>query len=207
MVRSFLIISSIMIVFDLFIIPASGVFGQEYVVIDSNISFEEAAEGINFPPPIKEALVLTDVLYYSFDGKLHKGQLLIHKSLEQDIQDVFKLTVEIKFPIGSVIPISKFNWNDSLSMSANNTSAFNYRHVKGTRSLSSHSTGRAIDINPLLNPQIKNDKLYPPGAVYDQSKEGTLFRSSPVVELFIKKGWRWGGSWRSTKDYQHFEKQ
>jgi peptidoglycan LD-endopeptidase CwlK len=185
---------------------STDITGQDYVVIDSNISFEEATAGISFPPPIKEMLVLTDVLYYSFDGKLHKGQLLINSSLEKDIQEIFEFIREIRFPVAKVIPVSEFQWDDTSSMLANNTSAFNYRHIKGMRSLSSHSTGRAIDINPLLNPQIRDGIYYPEGAVYDPSVPGTLTRESPVVEMFKRKGWRWGGSWRSTKDYQHFEK-
>jgi peptidoglycan LD-endopeptidase CwlK len=188
-------------------ISNSGVFHQDhYVVIDSNISFEEATEGISIPPPIKENLVLIDVLYYSFDGKLHKGQLLIHHSLEKDISDIFSFIRETKFPVEKVIPISRYNWNDSLSMSDNNSSAFNYRRVKGSRNFSSHSTGKAIDINPLLNPQYKNGISYPHNTVYDTSVRGTISGDSPLVELFKKKGWRWGGNWRSTRDYQHFEK-
>jgi peptidoglycan LD-endopeptidase CwlK len=179
---------------------------DDYVVIDSNISFEKAVEGISFPASILKTLVLIDVLYYSFDGKLHKGQLLIHSSLEKDIQEIFRFIKESKFPVAKVIPVSEYGWNDSLSMADNNTSAFHYRHVKGTRVLSSHSTGRAIDINPLLNPQIKNGKAYPSNSEYDPSVPGTITRNSELVELFLKKGWHWGGSWRSTKDYQHFEK-
>jgi peptidoglycan LD-endopeptidase CwlK len=189
-----------------FIMTPHGNLHQDVVIIDSNISFEEAVAGLSFPPPIKEHLVLTDVLYYSFDGKLHKGQLLIHKSLEKDIQDIFRFILDTEFPVEKVIPISMYNWDDILSMQDNNTSAFNYRHVKGIRALSSHSTGRAIDINPLLNPQFRNGTEYPPGAKYDPSIPGTLTRNSPVVKKFLEKGWRWGGNWRSTKDYQHFEK-
>jgi peptidoglycan LD-endopeptidase CwlK len=88
----------------------------------------------------------------------------------------------------------------------NNTSGFNYRKVKGTAVLSTHSKGRAVDINPLLNPQIKNGKTIPSSSVYKPEAPGTLTRKSPLVEEFLKKGWNWGGRWRSTKDYQHFEK-
>ena len=27
-----------------------------------------------------------------------------------------------------------------------------------------------------------------------------------VVRVFKQHGWRWGGDWRSCKDYQHFDK-
>jgi hypothetical protein len=27
-----------------------------------------------------------------------------------------------------------------------------------------------------------------------------------VIDIFKKYGWKWGGNWRSSKDYMHFEK-
>ena len=33
-----------------------------------------------------------------------------------------------------------------------------------------------------------------------------ISRDDPCYKLFIKHGFRWGGAWRSLKDYQHFEK-
>lgn len=181
-------------------------------IIDSNISLAEALrkEG---PFEFKQRQRLLDVLYYSFDGKIHKGQLVIDERLLGDIREVFRVALENKFPITSVIPISddRFfkngKWNeDDQSMLANNTSAFNYRVVTGGKSLSRHAYGFAIDINPVQNPYIKGKVVLPPGAVYDTRKPGTLTRDCPVVKAFIRLGWIWGGNWESLKDYQHFEK-
>jgi peptidoglycan LD-endopeptidase CwlK len=91
-------------------------------------------------------------------------------------------------------------------MKADNTSAFNYRTVKGTKILSKHATGRAIDINPRLNPQIKNGIAVPRGAIYNKRLPGTISDSSFIVHIFLAKGWRWGGHWKHLRDYQHFEK-
>ena len=44
--------------------------------------------------------------------------------------------------------------DDELSMEDNNTSAFNCREIPGTGPWSQHAFGRAIDLNPLLNPYI-----------------------------------------------------
>jgi peptidoglycan LD-endopeptidase CwlK len=186
-------------------IPLNG--SEDYSVIDSRLTFEEAVSGMDFPENIKEKLVLTDVLYYSFDGRIHQGQLLIHKEVENDIIEVFDIILNLKFPVAKVIPISEYNWNDSLSMADNNTSAFNFRKIKGTGVLSSHSTGRAVDINPLLNPQIRKGETIPHISQYDPEKPGTFLRRSPIVQAFIDRGWQWGGNWKSTKDYQHFEKK
>jgi len=69
-----------------------------------------------------------------------------------------------------------------------------------------HAYGYALDINPMQNPYIKGKIVVPPGALYDINKPGTLISSSPVVKIFIRLGWTWGGNWKSLKDYQHFEK-
>jgi len=91
-------------------------------------------------------------------------------------------------------------------MLANNTSAFNYRKVTGGKSLSMHSYGFAIDINPVQNPYFKGSIVLPEGAIYNPVAPGTLTAASPIVKTFKRLGWGWGGEWKSLKDYQHFEK-
>ncbi len=184
----------------------------ENPVIDSNVTLSEALKKYA-PPEFKKRQRIIAVKYYSFDGKIHKGQLVIDARLINDIQEVFQVALANKFPINSVIPIShdRFHrngaWNaDNQSMLANNTSAFNYRKVTAGKSLSRHAYGFAIDINPVQNPYIKGKTVLPPGAVYDVSKPGTLTRDCPLVKTFIGLGWTWGGNWKSLKDYQHFEK-
>jgi len=181
-------------------------------IIDSNMSLSEALRK-EAPPEFKKRQKIVDLLYYSFDGKIHKGQLVIDERLVEDILEVFRVAFERRFPITSVIPISSDRffkngkWNeDDLSMLANNTSAFNYRLVTGGKSLSKHAYGFAIDINPVQNPYIKGNIVLPADAVYDTSKPGTLSLDSPVVQTFLRLGWTWGGNWKSLKDYQHFEK-
>lgn len=180
---------------------------SEKIIIDSDLTFEESIAGITIPASVKNNLVLIEVQYYSFDEKLHQGQLLVHKSVVKDLKEIFEIIKEIKFPINKAVPIVKYGWNDEASMLANNTSCFNYRKQKGTNIISYHSKGLAIDINPFLNPHIKNDKSIPTGAIYDKTKPGTLTASSQVVKEFKKRGWHWGGNWRSSNDYQHFEKR
>lgn len=184
----------------------------ENPIIDSRMTLTDALRKYA-PPEFKDKQKIVEVVYYSFDGKIHQGQLVIDRRLVQDIQEVFRVALENKFPINSVIPISddRFykdgKWNeDDQSMMANNTSAFNYRKVTGGKKLSKHSYGFAIDINPAQNPYIKGKIVLPPGAVYDPSRPGTLIRNSPLVKTFLRLGWTWGGEWKSLKDYQHFEK-
>jgi peptidoglycan LD-endopeptidase CwlK len=184
----------------------------ESPIIDSAISLAQALRKES-PLEFKKRQKIIDVLYYSFDEKIHKGQLVIDERLAEDIQEVFRVALENKFPINSVIPISSDRffkngkWNeDDQSMLSNNTSAFNYRMVTGGKTLSKHAYGFAIDINPVQNPYIKGEIVLPPDAAYNTAKPGTLTYDSSVVRTFIRLGWTWGGNWKSLKDYQHFEK-
>lgn len=177
------------------------------IIIDSNLTFEEAISGLTIPDIVKKNLILVNVNYYSFDGKIHQGQLVVHKDVKKDIEDIFEVILKRKFPIKQVVPISVYDWSDEKSMQDNNTSAFNYRTIEGTKTLSKHSTGKAIDINPLLNPQIKRGKTIPKGSTYNENTAGTILKESWLVREFTKRGWQWGGNWKSTKDYQHFEKK
>ncbi len=175
-------------------------------IIDSDYSINEIFFSKNIPQKIRKNLKLISIEYFSFDDKLHQGQILIHKELANDLIEIFKKIKEKKFPICKVIPINNYNWSDEESMKDNNTSAFNYRYIKGTKKLSSHALGRAIDINPIQNPQIKDRKTYPANTEYNIRVNGTITPNSFLVKEFLKRGWRWGGYWKRTKDYQHFEK-
>jgi hypothetical protein len=179
---------------------------KERIIIDSHITIDDAFKGKEIPVSNTKNLRITDVEYYSFDNRLHRGQIIIHKELVNDIKEIFAMIKEKKFPIKKVIPINNYKWSDESSMKDNNTSAFNYRVISGTRTFSPHALGRAIDINPFLNPQIKNGKTFPEGATYNKGARGTITANSWLTHEFYKRGWRWGGNWRFTKDYQHFER-
>ena len=179
---------------------------KQQIISDCSYNLEEALSGRDIPADIKSELVLVNVEYYSFDGKIHRGQLVINKALKKDIIFIFKELKKIKFPIAKVIPVAAYKWSDSASMKDNNTSAFNYRFIKGTKKLSNHALGRAVDINPLFNPQIKKNEVLPPEGSYNPRRPGTITKNSEVVKFFKEKGWTWGGNWKNSKDYQHFEK-
>lgn len=183
-------------------------------VIDSKMTKKEAFDGIdpNCPEDLRRRQEIVKVKYYSFDGKIHQGQLIIDRDLVKDIKIVFKEALKQRFPIHSVIPVSdnRFRkngrWDDDLSMAANNSSGFNYRVKTGGGSLSNHAYGRAVDINTFQNPYVKGKLVLPPGANYDGTAAGTFTAEHPIVKLFISLGWDWGGNWTNLKDYQHFEK-
>ncbi|OGU56577.1 MAG: hypothetical protein A2X64_06335 [Ignavibacteria bacterium GWF2_33_9] len=179
----------------------------EVIITDSKMTFDEAINGTKAPKKIIENLRLIDVQYYSFDYKLHQGQLVIHKDLVEDVYKIFELMRKEKFPIAKCIPIVKYNWSDNASMEDNNTSGFNYRKVANSNKLSNHSYGFAVDFNPFQNPAVYLDgKISPKGSKYEINDPGTI-TSDCFITLELKKlGWTWGGDWNSLKDYQHFQK-
>ena len=81
----------------------------------------------------------------------------------------------------------------------------------GSNEPSLHSSGRAIDVNPLINPYIDSRGNIEPttaGPYLDRNRTdpGILHAGDPAVHAFTDRGWRWGGDWRTPKDYQHFER-
>lgn len=170
-------------------------------------SLDDALVGCVVPEDIRTTLALVSVPFYSFEGDIQSGQLVVHQDLTKDIHTIFDALLAMRFPIQHIVPIAAFNWDDNASMKANNTSAFNYRYIVGTSELSNHSFGRAIDINPFQNPYYaRTGMVYPHGAIYDIDAPGTIRADGEVVTLFKKLGWVWLGEREEHKDYQHFEK-
>jgi peptidoglycan LD-endopeptidase CwlK len=177
-------------------------------IMDRAMDFAGAVKGAAAPRAVLDALCLIDVRYVGSDGRLHAGQLVIHRELAAEIREIFSLLVKWSFPVGRVIPIVRYGWSDEASMAADNTSAFNYRLVAGTDRLSRHATGRALDINPWRNPAIYPDgRITPAGATYRPGSPGTFTAQHPAVLAFRERGWRWGGDFDHVRDNHHFEKQ
>jgi peptidoglycan L-alanyl-D-glutamate endopeptidase CwlK len=177
------------------------------VIVESAMDFAQAVAGTAAPPEILDRLRLIDVRYFGFDGRRRRGQLVVHRELAEELQGLFLLMEQWRFPVAGAVPIVSFGWSDEASMAADNSSAFNYRPVSGTDRLSRHALGRAVDINPRENPAIYPDnRIAPAGAVWRPEQPGTFTKDHPMVRAFQEKGWRWGGEFTHLLDYHHFEK-
>jgi peptidoglycan LD-endopeptidase CwlK len=184
--------------------PTASAVVSNATLVDSNLSLEDALKGCKCPETVRREEVLVDVQYYSFDHRLHFGQIVVNRALAEDVRDIFREIANTKFPIAKVMPICKYDWSDDDSVAADNTSGFNYRSVPATHHLSNHAFGRAIDLNPAENPYM--DPVNGTDQKYDPSVPGTLTKDSAPTVIFRKHGWSWGGTWRRGRDYQHFEK-
>ena len=174
--------------------------------------------GISYPEncavPLDELRYVV-VKYVDFDGESKTGELICNKEIAQDLVEIFYDLYQADYRIGSIRLVDEFGGDDIKSMQANNTSCFNYRVIAGTTKLSNHSYGKAIDLNPFYNPYItyKKDgtiKVSPEGseAYADRSAAFPykIDENDLAYRLFIAHGFKWGGNWNSSKDYQHFER-
>jgi hypothetical protein len=158
--------------------------------------------------PTADQLRAVNVSHWGYDGAVHMGRLIVDAAYAPRMVAVFRDIYRARFPIERMVPIDQDGGDDEASMRANNTSGFNCRYVSGTTKLSQHGLGRAVDVNPLVNPYVKGSTVDPPeGAPYaDRSRNdpGMIHAGDAVVRAFAAQGWAWGGSWSSGKDYQHF---
>lgn len=155
------------------------------------------------------------LLYVDKEGKEHIGEMVCNKAIADDLIAIFRELYRQRYPIERMQLIDDFDADDEKSMRANNTSCFCLRIVKGSNKLSKHAQGLAVDINPLYNPYVKVGKdgkrtIQPSNAAAYCNRQGKypykITAGDKCHKLFIQHGYRWGGAWRTLKDYQHFEK-
>jgi D-alanyl-D-alanine carboxypeptidase len=152
-----------------------------------------------------------EVNHLGFDGKIHRGDLIVHEDVAADVVAIFEQLLQLRYPVEKIRTVDHYPAaDDELSMQDNNTSAFNCRDIPGTGNWSEHAFGRAIDLNPLVNPYLDSSGVQPNNAApylnRNRTDPGILHADDPAVRAFTDRGWRWGGYWRSPIDYQHFER-
>lgn len=149
--------------------------------------------------------------YYDFDGNIQNGEMVCNKAIAHDLLCIFRDLFSEEYPICSIRLVDDFDADDEASMEANNTSCFNYRTIAGTKILSRHAFGMAVDINPLQNPCVRGSRIQPKTATdyVDRIKDfpHKIDKEDFCKKVFTSFGFRWGGDWRRMKDYQHFEKR
>lgn len=152
--------------------------------------------------------------HYDMQGHVRVGEMVCNRRVAQELVDIFRELYRAKYPIERMQLVDDYDADDERSMRANNTSCFNYRTVAGSKTLSAHSRGMAVDINPLYNPCVRtrNGKRSIEPATATQYADRTRSFTAKIdtqdlaYRLFTQHGYRWGGAWRTVKDYQHFEK-
>jgi len=166
------------------------------------------------PVPLSQLRLVT-FSHWGFDGRVHKGQLVVNQDVAGPVRKVFRRLFELRFPIRHVRLDDLYGPRRAFPSDGDVSGSFHCRQsvpspcVGGTKSghWSNHAYGHAIDLNPVENPYVGC------GAVHDPNSRPFVDRSRPrkgmvtpaVVRAFRSIGWGWGGDWTGdTKDYMHF---
>ena len=153
------------------------------------------------------------LLYKDINGDPHEGEMVCSALIADKLIDIFRQLYDADYPIEKMVLIDEYDGDDDASMRDNNTSCFNYRVVSGTNKISKHGYGLAVDLNPRYNPyihKINGEEMIEPenGTEYaDRSADFDykIDKDDLAYKLFTQAGFTWGGSWKNSKDYQHFQ--
>ena len=181
-------------------------FSSSVRTIDADLATRMRSSWRPGCPVARSNLRYLRMTYLGFDGRAHRGEMVVHRRAAPKIVNVFRRAYDARFPIYRMRLVDDYRGSDAASMAANNTSAFNCRRTSGGTAWSQHSYGKAVDINPVQNPYVARGAVEPPaGKAYVTRRplrKGMV--TWTVRDAFADIGWYWGGKWRNSKDYQHF---
>jgi len=167
------------------------------------------------PVPLTD-LRLLRFNYWSFDGEVKRGPMVVHEDVAEDVLWVFRRLFKTRFPIKRVALAREFvleEFEPRISSRRSVTASFNCRPVVTPLGpgddFSQHSYGLAIDINPVQNPFVTSDGFVRNRMArryVDRGRRlaGMIHHGDVVVRSFAAIGWAWGGHWTGGKDYMHF---
>lgn len=190
--------------------PTTTVPEPEFEATESAVNADRLAHSWSPDCPASlDDLVWIDINHWGFDGEVHEGSIVVARSEGENVVAIFARLFEIGFPIDSVIPIGDLPVGiEDDDPDYNNTSGLHCRRAMGSTRWSEHAKGLAIDVNPLQNPFIASNILWPANSnrYVDRTLDepGLIVAGDEVVAAFEEHGWLWGGYWDSIKDYQHF---
>jgi hypothetical protein len=196
--------------------------------LPASASFESSVRSL--PAPMKErlrdggfwhrgcpvglsGLRLLSVTYRGFDGRSHRGQLVVNRRAGRPLAGVFRRLYANRFPIRHM-RFADF-YGPRRERPEDVTASFECRQAvpspctggRGTGTWSMHAYGLAIDINPRENPYVGCGQSRDPTAqsYRDRSRRRPGMIGGRTVRAFATIGWSWAGAWAGdTKDYMHF---
>lgn len=122
-------------------------------------------------------------LTLSWDLQTQVTKLYCHKLVGESLVHIFEQILE---HYGSIEEVKRARMHLY-------GGCYNFRLIKNSNQLSTHSWGASIDIDPVKNPL---------GVPYDETA-GMMPRA--VIKIFEAEGWKWGGRFRRRPDCMHFQ--
>jgi len=153
-------------------------------------------------------------LHWDYDEQIHVGEMICNALIADTVVSILRQLFDARYPIQRMLLPDVYDADDETQMRDNNSSCFCYRAISGGTKLSKHARGLAIDINPLYNPYYKDrtdgTRLIQPATAAQYCDRTKTFpykidHNDLCYRLFTQAGFEWGGNWKSTKDFQHFE--
>ena len=153
-------------------------------------------------------------LHWDYDEQMHVGEMICNVRIADTVVSILRQLFDARYPIQRMLLPDVYDADDEAQMRDNNSSCFCYRAIAGGTKLSKHALGLAIDINSLYNPYYKDradgTRLIQPATAAQYCDRTKTFpykidHNDLCFRLFTQAGFEWGGNWKSTKDFQHFE--
>jgi ribosomal protein S18 acetylase RimI-like enzyme len=146
-------------------------------------------------PVTRTGLRRVEVNHFDFTGTVRRGVLVVNADVATDVAQLFTELFEARFPIRRMRPVEEFGGDNTVSLAADNTSAYNCRRASQINApvlASPHANGRAIDINPYQNPWVDlRCECWQPSAAYGKTRTGpgVITKGSVPWRLFTERGW------------------
>lgn len=191
--------------------------GDGFTINELNDVVKQRINGLSYKSnctvPYSDLRYLT-VKYVDFSGNTRTGELICNKAIAEDLIDIFRNLYKAGYQIDKIRLVDDYAADDDLSCADDNTSCFNFRTVQGSTNLSKHALGMAVDINPFYNPYVTYPggkiRITPPGSEKYADRSAVfphkIDKNDLAYKEFTAHGFKWGGDWKSLKDYQHFQK-
>ncbi|MFI1992892.1 M15 family metallopeptidase [Actinoplanes sp. NPDC020271] len=186
--------------------PADGQFHSSVEAVPADV-LARSSWSSDCPVEAQDLRYVT-VSFRGFDGLAHTGELLVNAKAAKALVTVFGKLFAADYPIEQMRISSTAELNAAPTGDGNTTEGFACRPVRGSKSWSQHAYGLAVDVNPFHNPYHKGAVVLPELATsyLDRGtvRRGMIVPGGPVVAAFASVGWKWGGDYRSLKDFMHF---
>jgi hypothetical protein len=164
------------------------------------------------PVALSDLRVLT-VAHWGFDGRAHRGQLVVNERAAAPLAKVFRRLFRLRFPIrhlrfedaygpGRSAPDRDISGSFDCSKAVPSPC-----DPDAPTGWSNHAYGLAVDLNPIENPYTCGGRVFQRASrpYLDRSRLRRGMVTPEVVRAFQSIGWGWGGSWAGgTRDYTHF---
>ena len=146
--------------------------------------------------------------FWGFDGRRHTGELLVHRTVADDIAQVFRVLYRVRSrrrrsgSCGARTPTPR----PPATATGPAPSSAGPPQVEY---FSQHAYGLAIDLSPFQNPYAKGPVVLPElaSSYLDRwrVRSGMVTPDGPVVRAFARIRWEWGGA-GAVPDYMHFSR-